>query len=62
MNLIAGTIIPDQNYLVADPAMVLLAYMYNFEPINSVLDVQYSLISPPSFVTLFESTGMWISI
>ena len=50
MNLIAATIIPDQNYLVSDSPLVLLAYMYTFVPSNSVLDVQYSLISPPSFV------------
>jgi len=39
MNLVTSTVIPDQNYLVADPAMVLLAYMYNFVPINAVLNV-----------------------
>jgi len=62
MNLIPSTVIPDQNYLVADPAMELLAYMYNFVPVDAMLDVQYSLINPPSFVTLFESSGTWIKI
>ena len=60
MNLITVTTIPDQNYLVSDSPLVLLAYMYTFIPSNSVLDVQYSLINPPSFVTLFYATGTWI--
>jgi hypothetical protein len=62
MNLVPSTVIPDQNYLVADPALELLAYMYNFVPVTAMLDVQYRLINPPSFVSLFESSGTWIKI
>jgi hypothetical protein len=62
MNLILATVISDQNYLVADPAMILLAYMYDFVPSNAVLDVHYSFTSAPSFVQLIDSTGIWIQV
>lgn len=50
MNLIANTIIQDQNYLLGSPAINLLAYQYNFVPNNAVLNIEYSLIDPPAFV------------
>jgi hypothetical protein len=50
MNLIANTIIPDQNYLLGSPALNLLAYQYNFVPNDAQLDVVYTLINSPAFV------------
>ena len=62
MNLVTSTTIPDQNYLVGDPKLDLLAYVYTFVPSNAVLNVVYSLVNPPSFVSIATTTGTWISI
>ena len=42
--------------------MNLLAYQYNFVPSNPVLDVVYSLINPPAFVSLVDMNGQWVLI
>ena len=62
MNLIADTIIPDQNYLLGSPTMNLLAYMYKFGPNNAQVNVFYSLIDPPAFVSLVNMGGHWLLI
>ena len=62
MNLVVDTIIPNQNYLLGSSNLVLLAYQYNFVPNNAVLDVVYTLVNPPPFVTLINSSGTWIQI
>lgn len=62
MDLVADTVIPDQNYLLGSPTLTLLAYQYNFLPSNAVLDVVYTLINPPAFVSLINSSGTWLSI
>lgn len=62
MDLVADTRIPDQNYLLGSSNLVLLAYQYNFVPNNAVLDVVYTLVDPPPFVTLSDASGTWIEI
>jgi hypothetical protein len=42
--------------------MSLLAYMYNFVPNNAQLDVIYSLIDPPAFISLVNMSGNWLLI
>jgi hypothetical protein len=42
--------------------MNLLAYQYNFIPNNAQLDVVYSLINSPTFVSLVEMSGQWVLI
>lgn len=42
--------------------MTLLAYQYDFVPNDAVLDVVYSLVSPPYFVTLSTTAGNRINI
>jgi len=42
--------------------MNLLAYQYNFVPNNAQIDVVYSLINPPAFVSLIDMNGQWVLI
>ena len=42
--------------------MNLLAYMYKFVPNNAQVNVFYSLIDPPAFVSLVNMGGHWLLI
>jgi hypothetical protein len=42
--------------------LVLLAFQYSFVPSNAILNVEYSLVSPPSFVSLVLSGGTWVKV
>jgi len=62
MNLVPSSIIAPQNYLISDSPLVLLAFQYSFVPNNAILNVEYSLVSPPSFVSLVLSGGTWVKV
>jgi len=62
MTVIDSTLIADQNYLVGSSPLILLAPLYDYLPVGSVLDVVYTLVNPPAFVTLVESAGTWVRI
>lgn len=62
MRVIDSTLIADQNYLVGSSPLVLLAPLYDYLPVGSVLDVVYTLVNPPAFVTLVESAGTWVRV
>lgn len=62
MNLVVDTIITDQNYLLGSSHLILLAYQYSFVPANAALDVIYTLVDPPGFVSLLNSNGTWLKI
>jgi hypothetical protein len=59
MNL-ANTI-ADKNYLIGDAKLSFeIPELFTFVPSNSVFDVVYSLVGPPSFVSL--RAGTWIDV
>jgi hypothetical protein len=62
MNLVLSSIIAPQNYLISDSPLVLLAFQYSFVPSNSILNVEYSLVNAPSFVSLVLSGGTWVKV
>jgi len=62
MNLVPSSIIAPQNYLISDSPLVLLAFQYSFVPSNSILNVEYSLVNAPSFVSPVLSGGTWVKV
>lgn len=62
MTVVTATLISDQNYLLGSPAMMLPVPEYDFVPTNSILNVVYTLVNPPPFVTIVESTGTWVQV
>ena len=35
---------------------------YDFVPTNSILNVVYSLVNPPPFVTIVDDAGTWVQV